>query len=1106
MKQSGRLFTSICLAGLCFAMGIGSPVSASQGERLPENSETVELTLTPSEISLAGPFSYRQLLVTATLTNGDRIDVTRIADVKAPEELVTVDDYRLIRPVGDGQGNITFSVGGKQATIPVTVSGQQQAPNVSFVQDVMPALSKMGCNAGTCHGAQQGKNGFKLSLRGYDPLFDHRALTDDLEGRRFNRAAPERSLMLSKFSGEVPHVGGVLAEPGSRNYELVRAWIADGVKLDLESPRVDSITVAPQEPVIPLPGMKQQMLVMATFTDGTVRDVTAEAFIESSNTETATVDSRGLVTAVRRGEAAMLARYEGRYAATTLVVMGDRSGYEPKSIPTDNFIDELVYKKLERMKIVPSDLCSDNEFVRRVYLDLTGLPPQPEEVRQFLNDSRPSKQKREELIDRLVGSYEYVEFWTNKWADLLQVNRKYLGERGAWAFRNWIRQAIASNVPYNEFAFQILNSSGSTLANPPAAYYKILRDPADVMENTTQLFLAIRFNCNKCHDHPFERWNQDQYYELAAYFSQVGRKADPNHPGMIGGTAVEGGKPVVEIVYDTNSGEVVNERTGQNAQAAFPYQHEGMPGNSGTRREQLARWITSAENPYFAKSYVNRVWSYLLGVGFIEPVDDIRAGNPPTNPELLDRLTEEFIASGWDVQQLMRTICKTRVYQHSVVTNKWNEDDEINYSHALARRLPAETLYDAIHRALGSSPDLPGLPADFRAAQLVDSNVKLPGEFLDLFGKPSRESACECERSSGMMLGPVLNLVNGPVIAEAIRDPNNRVAKLVNTVEDDAKLIEEIFISLLCRKPSKIELAAGLDSLRLAAEELTRLRQDLEKFEKQDLPARQAQWEKDASETVVWHPLTVVEAKSDKGATLEPQDDQSIFVTGPNPSPIVYTVTARTDLKRITAVRLEVLADNRLPAKGPGRAPNGNFVLSELGLSVGKPGEDHTPASFGETSADFSQDGWPVAAAVDGNPQSGWAVSPQFGTNHTAIFALREGATLADDSTLTFTFDQRYPGKDHNIGKFRLAVTDAKYPMRQDNIPEAIKQILTIASKDRSPEQAKQLADHYRSIDQEYQRLSRAVAEFQERGGPRLIGSQDLAWALINSPAFLFNH
>jgi len=810
-------------------MLLAIPPALRADEKLPPGSKVVRLDAQPASITLKTPFEYSQLLLTAQLDTGDHVDVTRLAQVEK-QPLVEVSPTGLVRPKADGTTVLKVSLAGQALNVPVQITGQKDKYTVSFVRDVMPTISKMGCNAGTCHGSANGKNGFKLSLRGYDPAFDHMALTDDIQGRRFNRASPDHSLMLLKPSGGVPHVGGVLYKPGEPYYEMLRSWIADGVKLDLQTARVASIDIFPKGPVLPLPGMKQQMAVIATYGDGSKRDVTAETFIETSNNEVATVDKFGLVTAVRRGEAAMLARYEGNYTATTLIVMGDRSNFAWKDLKPYTYIDALVYEKLKEVKILPSELCTDAEFMRRIYLDLTGLPPQPEDVKAFLADPLPSRERREALIDKLIGSPDYVEHWTNRWADLLQVNRKFLGEQGAKALRGWIRNAVATNMPYDKFVHTILTASGSTLDNPPASYFKVLRDPAGAMENTTQLFLAVRFNCNKCHDHPFERWTQDQYYHLAAFLAQVGRKEDPKFKGQkIGGTAVEGASALVEDIFDQKTGDVSNIRTGTVAAPQFPFKHVDLPPATESRREQLAHWLASKENPYFAKSYVNRLWSYLLGVGIIEPVDDIRAGNPPSNPRLLERLTNQFAANGFNTQEIIRTICKSRVYQHSFHTNKWNADDEINYSHAIARRLPAEVLYDSIYRATGSINRIPGLPPGIRAAQLLDSSVPIPSGFLDLFGKPPRESACECERSASMMLGPVLNLINGPVLADALKDQDNRIAKLVTKEQDDTKLLEELYLAILCRAPTPAELEAGRRALKNGEAEFPKLVEEYQK-------------------------------------------------------------------------------------------------------------------------------------------------------------------------------------------------------------------------------------------------------------------------------------
>jgi hypothetical protein len=1091
------------------------PAAAPGAEKLPPGARVVALEAQPARIRLTTPFAYAQFVLTARLASGERIDATRLAHVEAPAGLLKLSPTRLARPVADGKGALKVSLDGQSLDVPVEVSGQKARVEVSFVRDVMPVLGRMGCNAGTCHGAQSGKNGFKLSLRGYDPQYDYEALTDELAGRRFNRAAPDASLMLLKPSGSVPHVGGVLTQPGEPYYEIIRAWIADGVNFDPSSPRVKSITILPGSATIGLPGQKQQLAVTAAYSDGSTRDVTAEAFLDSSNTEVATVDRAATVTAVRRGETTVMARYEGAYAAATLVIMGDRSGFAWKPAPEYNFIDTLVYEKLRQVKVLPSDVCSDAEFIRRVTLDLTGLSPQPEQVRAFLADKRPARVKRDELVDKLIGSPDYVEHWTNKWADLLQVNRKFLGVEGATAFRAWIRKAVVANMPYDKFAHAILTGSGSNLDNPPASYYKVLRSPESAMENTTHLFLAVRFNCNKCHDHPFERWTQDQYYQLSAFFAQVGRAEDPRYKGKrVGGTAVEGAAPLVEVISDLKGGDVKHVRTGAVTPPAFPFLHKDLAPGTTSRREQLAHWIVSKDNPYFARSYVNRLWSYLLGVGLIEPVDDIRAGNPPSNPKLLDRLTDEFVKGGFNVQHVLRTICKSRTYQHSVATNRWNADDGINYAHALARRLPAEVLYDAIHRATGAVSRLPGLPPGARAVQLLDSEQDVPGGFLDLFGKPPRESACECERTSSMMLGPVLNMVNGPVVADAIKDPGNRIAKLLAAQKDDARVVEELYLAVLCRPPTKGELASGLRAIKDGEEDYAeavagaqKRREALAAYEK-TLPARQAQWETGLGRRPVWQPLEVVTAASKGGAVLTKQPDGSILASGKNPFPEVYTVTAKTDLKDITAVRLEALPDNSLPAKGPGRAGNGNFVLNEFKLFAQEQGATGKPAPVGlhKAQATFSQDGWAVAGAIDGNPNTGWAVAPQFGKAHTALFELKAPVNFARGALLTFRLEQRFGGRDHNLGKFRLSVTTSKPPLALSGPPPHLAAALAVAPAKRTQQQQAILTAAFRAQDAELARLQREVAQNPAPVDKRHPGAQDLVWALLNSKAFQFNH
>ncbi|MCS6865347.1 MAG: DUF1553 domain-containing protein [Gemmataceae bacterium] len=1094
-------------------------------ETLPPSGKVTHLEVRPTQVEIDGPFAYAQLVVTATLDNGETLDATRLATITVPK-FAAISKTGLVRPLDNGQGEITIVVGAQTRQIPLTVRGYRDDKPVSFVTDVQPVLSKLGCNAGTCHGAQSGKNGFKLSLRGYDPLFDFRSLTDDLEGRRFNRVAPEKSLMLMKPAGAVPHQGGVMLQPEDPNYELIRRWIAQGLKLDLNAPRVRSIDIYPKDPTIHRMGQKQQFAVIATYTDGRVRDVTAEAFIESSNTEVATVDKNGLLSTLRRGEATMLARYEGAYAASTVIILGDRSGFIWQQRPVYNYIDELVDEKLKKVKVQASELATDAEFLRRVYLDLTGLPPTPQQVLAFLNDRRDSRTKRDAIIDELIGSEAYIEHWTNKWADLLMVNRKFLGDAGAVAFRQWIRDRIADNTPYDQFAYQILTASGSNVSNPPASYFKILRTADAIMENTTQLFLAVRFNCNKCHDHPFERWTQDQYYELAAYFAQTTLKPDPKAGNQrIGVTAVNPqGAPLIEIIEDAKSGEIKHDRTGEIARPKFPYQpHIAVPANA-SRREQVARWITSPDNQYFAKSYVNRIWSYLLGVGLIEPVDDIRAGNPPTNPALLDALTDDFIKHGFDTRHLMKTICKSRTYQLSIVTNKWNKDDEINYSHAIARRLPAEVLFDSIHQVTGSKSKLPGLPPGARAAQLLDSNVELPGGFLELFNKPARESSCECERSSSLNLGPILAMVNGPIVGEAIKDPNNRINQFVLREKDDGKVVDEIYLSVLNRLPTPAEREAGIAAIRAAGPDHEKLVAEYQPkaaaFEayKKTLDARQKAWENDLKtlKPTPWVTLEIARAESQHGqpanarpgATLTINPDNSILASGKtSPNIDIYTVFGLTEIDRpITAIRLEVLPDDSLPAKGPGRADNGNFVLNEFRLfakPLDDPDGDFKTLKLIATQALHAQDGYPVQNAVDNNAATGWATAPRFGQMNAALFKFEQPVQANAGVYFRAVLDQRY-GNKHTIGKFRLSVTTDTNPRLQSPLTPQQVAALDTPEEQRTAEQKNLLRQMYLAQDKEYQRLAAAAADVPP-SDPRVVGAQDLVWALINTPAFLFN-
>ncbi len=1177
-------------------------------ESLPTGTQLKSLEVFPQSISLNNKYEYTQLLVTGLLNSGDRVDVTRMVKIEPQGKQVHVSALGRVTYQTPGQTELEISFGDQAVSVPVVTKTSNESELTSFIQDVNPVLSHLGCNQGTCHGSKDGKNGFKLSLRGYDPIYDVRAFTDDAKSRRTNVASPDNSLMLLKASGSVAHVGGQLTRPGEDYYEIVRKWIAEGCQLDVSDAKVVSISLHPEKPVVQNLGGRQQFRVVATYADGATKDVTHEAHLESGNTEVANVNSSGVVTAIRRGEASILARFEGSYVATTLTAMGDRGEFVWKQPETWTEVDTFVASKWERMKILPSELSKDEEFVRRAYLDLTGLPPSIEEVEAFLADATPTHQKRDALIDKLVGSVAYVEYWTNKWADLLQVNRKFLGTEGAKNFRGWIRKHVDKNSPYDKFAYEILTASGSNKVNPAASYYKILRDPDKMMENTTHLFLGVRFNCNKCHDHPFERWTQDQYYETAAFFAQVGLKRDPeNAAGNLGGTAVEGAKPLWEVVFDKTEGEVTHDRTGDVTAPTVPYDREFIIPENITRREQLAKWIISGENDYFARSYVNRVWGYLLGVGLIEPLDDIRAGNPASNPELLDHLTRQFVDSGFDVQALMKSICKSRTYQLSVATNQWNDDDNLNYSHAVPKRLPAEVLYDSVYTVTGAKMQIPGVPEGTRAAAIPDSGVELKDGFLASLGRPVRESACECERSSDLQLGSVMALMNGQTVSSAISQEGNAISELVKNVEDDRQLVDQIFLRILNRSATKQEIDAiiefhgllGKDHQSLVAElaeydkqiapalaakeakrqaSIKAAEEALAKYTTDSLPAREAaakahaekivvaqkvvddhlataptrltEWEKTAETSgTPWSAIDFANLKTTNGAKLEKQDDLSVFASGPNKKG-TYLISGPVDLKTISAIKLELITDDRLPSRGPGRAPNGNFVLTELTVQAwakGKPDQKQT-LKLKNAKADFAQANFEITKAIDGNKTAsanGWATAPKFGENRTATFEVEKPLTFEEGIVLHFTLDQKYQDSMHTLGKFRISVTDAMVPVDFGN-SRAIIEVVNTPVEERTEEQKATLLKFFNDRDEDLQkkqkalvvakkplpedpkivalrgdledrklpspedpklaRLKRAVSlSDQQLKNSRLTTAQDLSWALINSPAFLFN-
>ena len=685
---------------------------------------------------------------------------------------------------------------------------QVTEPRVTFLRDVAPILNKVGCTSGACHGAAKGKNGFKLSLRGYDPRFDYEALLYDLAGRRFNRADPGRSLMLAKPSQEVAHGGGRRFAKDSDYYRTIFNWIAQGNPYgDPAKETVVELRAEPAEIFMTKPGDTASLKVVARYQDDQLRDVTRETIVESNVPDVASIESDKsidipVIRAERVGEATLLVRYEGKFGAIPVTVLNPKPGFVWKPLAQHNYIDRLVDAKLERLKIQPSGLTDDATFLRRLSLDLTGRLPSLESVHAFVDDR--SRSKRAKLIDKLIASPEYVDHWTVKWGDLLQSSRRYLGEKGAYEFQHWIRDAIASNRPYDALVRELLTARGSSYDNPAANYFRVTRDAKPAMEKTTQVFLGVRMVCAQCHDHPFERWTQNQYYQMSAFFSAVGIRA-----------GFEVGE---EIVFDQRSDyEMKHPKDGRVMKPQFMLASSAAPVPDGPqRRDALAEWLTSRDNPFFARAIANRMWSYFVGKGIIDPVDDIRASNPPSNPALLDALTKDFVAHGFDLRYLMRTIVGSRTYQASIVTNEWNANDRDNFSHAIPRRLSAEELMDAISSAAGARPRFPDVPDDTAASQLVDPHIGREG-FLDVFGRPARESSCECERRSDFSLPQALNLVNGRTISDVVADPKGRVAQLVLSGKSAEAIVDELYLAALSRLPTQEERQRGVTYLANAA-------------------------------------------------------------------------------------------------------------------------------------------------------------------------------------------------------------------------------------------------------------------------------------------------
>ncbi len=756
---------------------------------------------TNAPLKLHGRDARQQLLVTAKFDSGARLDFTRqVTFTATPAKIVQVDKNGAVTPLADGQAVITAkSADGLTATLSVTVEKSKFAEPVNFPNQIVPIFTKAGCNAGGCHGKSSGQNGFKLSLLGFEPSEDFEHLVKEARGRRLFPAAPEQSLLLLKGAAILPHGGGRRFDPASDDYKLLVRWITQGMPYGrTNDPTIARIEVLPKERTMPMGG-EQQLVVLAHYTDGSVQDVTRSALYEPNDTNMGRTGEDGRVKLFEQpGDVAVMIRYQAKVAVFRATI--------PLGAPVDklpepkNFVDDLVFKKLRAIGMPPSEQCDDATFLRRVTVDIAGRLPTPEELKRFIAD--PSASKRERWIDALLDSPDYAEYFANKWSALLRNKRtdaKYT--RGTYAFWNWIRDSFVENKPYDQFVREVIAASGDLAENPPVAWYRQVRDSTAQMEDTAQLFLGLRLQCAQCHHHPYEKWSQQDYYSFAAFFSQVGRKA--------------GGAPGEEMIFHKRgNATATNKKTKESVKPAGLGRAALSLAPDDDPRQALADWLGGRDNPFFARSLVNRYWKHFFNRGLVDPEDDLRETNPATNPELLDALAAEFVKSGYDLKHLVRTLATSRTYQLSSVPNQYNAIDRQNFSRYYPRRLTAEVLFDAVNSVLQSESKFDGLPASTRAVALPDNSFNANSYFLTVFGRPEASSSCECERSQDASLAQSLHLLNAKDIQSKLAADTGRAAILAADSRSDDEKIRELYAWAFSRPPNDKELTLARSHLQ----------------------------------------------------------------------------------------------------------------------------------------------------------------------------------------------------------------------------------------------------------------------------------------------------
>jgi hypothetical protein len=777
----------------------------------------IALVIEPGRAVLEGQDARQQLAASAHSEDGSVRDVTdRCRFEVEPEAVASVTRGGVVLPRSDGHAIIRARFQGQINEVYVVVRNASRSRPVSFRTEIAPLLSKAGCNMGACHGNFKGKDGFRLSLRGEDADFDFQALTRDQLGRRLNRLAPGLSLVVMKPTGRIPHEGGLRFGFESVEANSLMRWIASGAVDDVTTaPRVRALRVFPSERIAGPGSLAQQLVVTAEFDDGTARDVTGQAACDVSDPARAVVSWDGQVQARGPGEIVVSVRYLNARGTSRLAFLADQPGFVWQGPETSHPVDNAVFAKLKALRTNPARIASDSVFLRRAYLDAVGRLPEPAETRAFLAD--PSPRRRDTLVDRLVKQPEFADFWALKWADVLRNEEKTMGEKGAWVFERWLRDEIARDTPLDALVRRIVAGLGSTWQNPPASFYRTNRDAPTAAESVSQVFLGVRVQCARCHNHPFDVWTQQDYYGLAAYFAGIERKQVNNRrKDRLDLHEINGD----EIIYVSGPPALRSPRSGALVAPRWPWPAAEAPATvtasaAANVLDELADRLTRG-NPQFCRNMANRVWYYLLGRGIVEPPDDFRESNPPSNPALLENVTRYFEASGMRLAPLVAWIMKSQTYQASSASQGSNMQDEANFSHAAVRVLPAEVLLDAISQVTRVPEEFPHAPRSLRAAQLSGA---APGvTFLKTFGKPDRLLTCECERSDATTLTQAFAMISGETVRRKLEARGNRIARAIAAGVADTELLSELYLAALCREPADAERNAMLAYLAKAGD------------------------------------------------------------------------------------------------------------------------------------------------------------------------------------------------------------------------------------------------------------------------------------------------